>query len=334
MTDLTTKVITNNRPILLGKSGENEATLIKFPINVFFPFVSATSFSLVHQRHGDVAPYPCVISQSDGFINWSINSADVANPGSGMAILTAYNDAGLVAKTVTFTTVTTDSLGYTTPPEPQAAWVDQVEGYAKEAKEAAMQSSESVAAIQNLGVSAETGDPVAVRKVVDPDTGAVTLVFTIPSGAAVEVDSAISRISRNPVENRAIANALPLSVGFEDVTLSEFPAGEVTETVDIRTRDVYNHSVLSAVQNNRPVLGFVNFVDTFEEGSGWPEHTYRLEMLARAYKDRQGEEFVEFYGEIPPAPDEIFLGGKLTLRSVSTGSPIDKTFSVTYEPNS
>jgi len=184
---LNTKVITNNRPILLGRCGENEATLIKFPINVFFPFVNATSFSLVHQRHGDVAPYPCEISQGDGFINWSIKSADVANQGNGVAQLTAYNEEGLVAKTVAFTTVVTDSLGYVTPPEPQQAWVDQVVGYANQAHLAATQASESAAAIQNLGVRAETGDTIAVRKEIDSDTGVVTLVFTIqPMDAATK----------------------------------------------------------------------------------------------------------------------------------------------------
>lgn len=150
MTNLKTKVITNDRPILLGKCGENEATLIKFPINVFFPFVNATSFSLVHQRHGDVAPYPCVISQGEGFINWSINSADVANQGNGVAQLTAYNEEGLVAKTVVFTTVVTDSLGYVTPPAPQTAWVDQVAGYAEQAHQSATQAAESVSQVQDM----------------------------------------------------------------------------------------------------------------------------------------------------------------------------------------
>ena len=152
---MTTKVITNNRPILLGKCGENEATLIKFPINVFFPFVNATSFSLAHQRHGDVAPYLCVISQGEGFINWSINSADVAKQGNGMAQLTAYNEEGLVAKTVVFTTVVTDSLGYVTPPAPQTAWVDQVAGYASQAEQAAVQASEAAATAQSVFVPGE-----------------------------------------------------------------------------------------------------------------------------------------------------------------------------------
>lgn len=166
---MTTKVITNNRPILLGKSGENEATLIKFPINVFFPFVNATSFSLVHQRHGDVAPYPCVISQGEGFINWSINSADVANQGNGVAQLTAYNEEGLVAKTVVFTTVVTDSLGYVTPPAPQTAWVDQVAGYAYQAEQAAMQASEAAATAQSVFAPGSGRDSIVSVNAVYPN---------------------------------------------------------------------------------------------------------------------------------------------------------------------
>lgn len=170
MTNLKTKVITNNRPILLGKSGENEATLIKFPINVFFPFVNATSFSLVHQRHGDVAPYPCVISQGEGFINWSINSADVANQGNGVAQLTAYNEEGLVAKTVVFTTVVTDSLGYVAPPAPQTAWVDQVAGYARTAEQAATQASEAAVTAQSVFTKGEGDNSVVSVNPEDPNT--------------------------------------------------------------------------------------------------------------------------------------------------------------------
>lgn len=197
MTNLKTKVITNNRPILLGKSGENEATLIKFPINVFFPFVNATSFSLVHQRHGDVAPYPCVISQGEGFINWSISSADVAKQGNGVAQLTAYNEEGLVAKTVTFTTVVTNSLGYTAPPEPQAAWVDDVvqagrtahEGatqaseYASQAAQSAEDAEQAKDTVRNMTVSAYSvpeGDPPVVQ-ILDDSDDSMALRFGIPT---------------------------------------------------------------------------------------------------------------------------------------------------------
>lgn len=346
---MTTKVITNNRPILLGKCGENEATLIKFPINVFFPFVNATSFSLVHQRHGDVAPYPCVISQGEGFINWSINSADVANQGNGVAQLTAYNEEGLVAKTVVFTTVVTDSLGYVTPPAPQTAWVDQVAGYASQAEQAAVQASESVSVIQNLGVSAETGSPVAVRKVIDPDTGAVNLIFTIPSGAAVTVDTSISRYSRNPVENRVIANALPLTLQLTSaITLEsmESPA-VVTDTVELRG-DYDPASIITAILNRRLVLCFVHVSMLYY---GEEQYSFDLPLLAKCFESPTElpeppdpdwpydhplspiSAFVEFRGELPESVDGSYPGGTLILRSEVTALDYNATLDVIYEQN-
>lgn len=349
---MTTKVITNNRPILLGKSGENEATLIKFPINVFFPFVNATSFSLVHQRHGDVAPYPCVISQGEGFINWSINSADVANQGNGVAQLTAYNEEGLVAKTVVFTTVVTDSLGYVTPPAPQTAWVDQVAGYASQAEQAAVQASESVAAIQNLGVSAETGSPVAVRKVIDPDTGAVNLIFTIPSGAAVTVDTAMSIYSRNPVENRviteAIDNARPLSLQLTGPITLESVLSPAVITEEVELRNSFFRDAFWAFNRRRPVFCYVH-VDVRYYGED--QYSYDVALPFRVF-DSPTEppeppdpdfpedgpilsplsNFAEFYGELPPSVDGSYPGGKLILRSVS--GDLDNTiFEVIYEQN-
>lgn len=186
-----TRVINRERPILLGKAGEDQATMIRFPINVFFPFLNGATFSLVHQRAGDVAPYPCAITVADGFIDWVIQSGDVANPGSGVAQLTATNAAGSVAKTVIFTTVTTDSLGYVTPPNPQAAWIDEVIRAGQASSDSALQSSvyatqaqNAAQLIENLQVEAQptsTGDPPFVRKDLLPSGLGYLFTFGIPT---------------------------------------------------------------------------------------------------------------------------------------------------------
>ena len=118
-------IVANKKPIVIGRQGENEVTTVRFSINALFPNLANADFGLVHQRHGDVAPYPCVINNINGFIEWVVGSGDLANVGSGTAQLSAYKD-GLIEKTEIFTTVTLDSMGMTDPPEATQAWVDEL----------------------------------------------------------------------------------------------------------------------------------------------------------------------------------------------------------------
>lgn len=78
----------------------------------------------------------------------------------------------------------------TTDPDPEEVdIIDQAIAALQEGVEAAAQSAEDAEAasqaIQEMGVEAETGaagGSAAVQKVVDPETGAVTLIFTVPPG--------------------------------------------------------------------------------------------------------------------------------------------------------
>ena len=130
--------VSNRKPINIGRRGEESVTTVRFSINAFFPHMpSSATYGLIHQRHNDAAPYPCTIAVADGYINWVIGSGDLANVGNGTAQLSAYLD-GAVAKTVIFTTVTTDSMGATNPPDPQQIWIDEVINAATRAEQAAI----------------------------------------------------------------------------------------------------------------------------------------------------------------------------------------------------
>lgn len=140
-------IIANNRPFVIGRQGENGVTTIRFSINAFFPHLTDATFGLIHQRQGDAAPYPCVITNLGGYINWEINSADVANSGSGTAQLTAYK-GNAVAKTVVFTTITLNSMGAVDPPDPQKIWIDEVIYQSNRAIDSAAAAAESAEAAQ------------------------------------------------------------------------------------------------------------------------------------------------------------------------------------------
>lgn len=64
--------------------------------------------------------------------------------------------------------------------------VDEAEAAAQAAGESAEQAEAASQAVQDLDVQAESaaaGEPASVEKLVDPETGAVTLVFHLPKGA-------------------------------------------------------------------------------------------------------------------------------------------------------
>lgn len=191
-------VITNNRPIFLGRVGENGVTTIRFPINIFFPFVGATDYrvSLWHQRDGDLAPYPVALDdvstdRSREYVDWKVNLADVAKPGNGIAQLTAWVDEH-VAKTVVFTTVVADSMGLVDPPAAVKPWTDQVAALAESARDSAenaavsasqaMQARDNIANLSVRGVPLADNEQVYVEKqVVNSASGDFLLQFGLPA---------------------------------------------------------------------------------------------------------------------------------------------------------
>lgn len=183
--------IKQERPIPLGRKGENQVTTIRFFKRALFPFLtSGAQYLLVHQRKDDAAPYPCVLTEDGECLLWVVASADVDHIGNGVAQLTAIVDDA-VAKSSIFTTITTNSLGETTdPPAAYQAWVDQVGGMADRAENAAENAEAAQSAIENMTVSSETLEPdseVTVEKTVVG--GVVNLEFGIPRGATGAVVS-------------------------------------------------------------------------------------------------------------------------------------------------
>lgn len=112
-------------PIPIGRLGENEATKVVFDVSEYAAFGSGT-FSLLHQRTGDQAPYPCVIAQNGSTVEWEISSADCAVEGYGKCEL-IFTAGETIAKSKIFVTVTGSALtAGAEPPEPWEDWVQRV----------------------------------------------------------------------------------------------------------------------------------------------------------------------------------------------------------------
>ena len=135
-------IISNKKPIVIGRQGENNVTTIRFSIDALFPHIQNATYGLLHQRHGDAAPYPVATMAIGGYVNWVINSADVGKVGNGTAQLTAYKD-GAVAKSIIFTTITLTSMGTTDAPDPVQIYIDRIVRAGQEAVNAAADAEES-----------------------------------------------------------------------------------------------------------------------------------------------------------------------------------------------
>ena len=177
-------LVANKKPIVIGRQGENGVTTVRFSLNAFFPRLTDADYHLVHQRPGDVAPYPVeTITTNHEYVEWIIRSEDLGEVGNGMAQLNAYvNDA--IAKSVIFTTVTLNSLGYTEPPSPTPFWVDQVFAAGRDAAASARSAANSETVALDAKNNAESAR--------DDAQHAKELAEAAEAGAASAVNDALA----------------------------------------------------------------------------------------------------------------------------------------------
>ncbi len=111
----------------LGRRGENLARTLVFDVSEWVRLYGAGSVQLLHQRSGDLCPYPCAVIQDAATVSWSVTNADTAQEGNGRLELHYYVGDALV-KSCVYLTETAHSLTDDTaePPEPQQGWVEQV----------------------------------------------------------------------------------------------------------------------------------------------------------------------------------------------------------------
>ena len=124
--------------VALGIQGEHHARKVSFAETAIWRerFGEGT-FELLHQRNGDVAPYPIVMTMENDVPYWYVTNADTAIAGAGKCEL-RYVVNNVLIKSCTFITDVIPSLVDASEevPEPEQAWVDQVLNAAEEVKDA------------------------------------------------------------------------------------------------------------------------------------------------------------------------------------------------------
>ena len=123
--------------INLGKQGENLARIVYFDeLSSWKEMFGEGVCELIHQRNGDVAPYPVVLNVENDRVCWNVTASDTAIVGDGKCEL-RYIVNDVVVKSKTFTTTVISSLGdeVTEAPEPYQNWVNDVLGAAAKVEE-------------------------------------------------------------------------------------------------------------------------------------------------------------------------------------------------------
>ena len=113
--------------IALGIQGEHHARKVSFAeTGIWKERFGEGRFELLHQRNGDVAPYPINLTVDNDVSYWYVTASDTAVAGVGKCEL-RYIVNDVVIKSCTFITDVDANLGEgTEAPEPYKAWVDEV----------------------------------------------------------------------------------------------------------------------------------------------------------------------------------------------------------------
>lgn len=176
-------------PIPLGVRAENDVTQVKLRFDAWAQEYGAGVVQLLVLRSGDTAPYPVLLAQSGTEATWTVFSTDLAFPGELRAEY-VYTVGTAIKKSAVLRFFVARDIGAPgAAPDPYEDWLEHLTELAAETQQAAIDAEAASEAVQDMGVEAEAlepGETPTVTKSVDPETGAVTLVFGLPSGGAVE----------------------------------------------------------------------------------------------------------------------------------------------------
>ncbi len=241
--------------IPLGIRAENEVTQVALDFSAWAEEFGAGVVQLLVRRDGDSSPYPVVLTQSGTTATWTVSATDLAKNGPLQAEF-IYTVGTLVKKSEVLRFYVLRDIG--TPgsaPDPYETWLETLTELAaqtqQDAAAAAGDAADAAAAsqaIQDMSVQADTLEPgsyATVDKIVDPDTGAVTLVFGIPRGqdgsgggdslweAGTGIDAIVAKTASDPNNPNTASGKFAVAAGFLSVASgqSAFAIGNQTNGV-------------------------------------------------------------------------------------------------------
>ena len=173
----------NTAMLPLGVQGENGVTEVRID---FTEWALAFDDGLLSVRvdRADGAPtYAPVLSVEGTVAIWTVTNVDTGASGTGR-VQFVYQANDVQERSCIFNTYVAPSLGEPgEAPDPYADLIERMAELATQASQSAADAEAASEAIQDMDVAAEdlpAGSDYTVTKVVDPVTGAVTLLFGFP----------------------------------------------------------------------------------------------------------------------------------------------------------
>ena len=231
--------------IPLGIRAENEVTQVALDFSPWAEEFGAGIVQLLVRRDGDSSPYPVVLTQSGTTATWTVSATDLAANGPLQAEF-IYTVGTLVKKSEVLRFYVLRDIGAPgSAPDPYETWLDTLTEIAAQAQQDAADAEAAAQAIQDMGVQANTLEPgsyATVEKIVDPDTGAVTLVFGIPRGqdgsgggdelweAGTGTDAIAAKTASDPESPNTASGNFALAAGYKSIAsgVCSFAMGQRT----------------------------------------------------------------------------------------------------------
>lgn len=117
----------NNKQIVIGRRGENNATIIQFEFSAWKREFGDGSLGLAARLPRNVEPYIVTLETEGTVSTWTVSSYDTQNNGQG-AIQVVYIVDGVVKKSQVYRTYILDSIegSVPTPPDPYESYIEQM----------------------------------------------------------------------------------------------------------------------------------------------------------------------------------------------------------------
>ena len=172
--------------IVLGRLGENLWKRVIFDVSAYLDKLPDATVTLINKLPNGTDAYPVANAVLDGSkLVWTITATELTEIGVGQCEL-IITSGSRIAKSIIWQTYVSTSLdGSGDAPEPWDSWQAVFAQMKDEAQAAALAAEAASQAVQDMGANAETlsaGSQATVTKLVNPETGAVTLVFGLPQG--------------------------------------------------------------------------------------------------------------------------------------------------------
>ena len=103
---------TSGGMLLLGRQGDNNATMVRFPVKALLEAYGDLTFRLAVLRSGDTIPYSVMIETEEGenYADWTVSAYDTAMKGVGRCELQCFDEGGTVVKSNVWVTRVNESL--------------------------------------------------------------------------------------------------------------------------------------------------------------------------------------------------------------------------------